>query len=418
MGKVVGKALQVGALVAGVALAIPTGGTSLLAATLGVSSIAAAGIATSLSIGASLLSGTAVPKSEVQLGRLQARLDARTPRKMVLGRTAMPADIRYYEGSGEDERTIEYIVAVAAHRIQQFEELWLDDELAWSSSGGIAPQFLDYLGVEGYTEGGPGATRPINGGARWGADDRLTGCAYLYLRIERLGVGDDEQSPFANGLPSRVTIVGTGMREYDPRFDSTAGGSGSQRADNQNTWGQSTGNPIIQALNVLLGWRINGKLSVGAGIPPKYIDMDSVITAANICDESIALSGGGTQPRYRTAGAFSTNDPPMQIVATLLAGCAGDLLDSNGKLSFLIKANTLATPVVTLDEDDLLSDPTWEVMGGQTNLPNNISGSFTDPSGDALYQLVPYPSVSLPSEDGIERTAPLDLGVVENSPQA
>ena len=206
-----------------------------------------------------------------QLSRLQARLDTQAPRKMVLGTTAFPADIRYYEGSGEDERVIEYIIAVAAHKVREISELWIEDELAWSETGGIAPQFIDYLGVEGYKEGRADNTRAINGGARWGNDDRLTGCAYLYVRVNRLGVTENEQSPFANGLPGRVTIVGEGMPMYDPRFDSTRGGSGTMRVDNQNSWGPSSGNPIIQSLNVLLGWRINGKLSVGAGLPAKYI---------------------------------------------------------------------------------------------------------------------------------------------------
>lgn len=421
MGNVIKKALPVLAAVAGIALAIPSGGTSLLAAGLGVSGTVAGGIAAGLSLSASLLSSTSMPKipqSETQLSRLQARLDTQAPRKMVLGRTAMPADIRYYEGSGEDERVIEYIIAVAAHKVREISELWIEDELAWSETGGIAPQFVDYLGVEGYKEGRADNTRAINGGARWGSDDRLTGCAYLYVRVNRLGATENEQSPFANGLPGRVTIVGEGMPMYDPRFDSTVGGSGSMRIANQNTWGPSSGNPIIQSLNVLLGWRINGKLSVGGGLPAKYINLDSVMTAANACDEDIVLSGGGTQPRYRTAGTFSTDDAPMNIVGALLAGCAGDLLDSDGQLSFLIKTNTLAVPAVTFDDHDLLSAGRWDPMGGQTNLSNIIAGNFTDPSARSLYQPVPYPSVELPSEDGIDRTAPLDFGVVENGPQS
>lgn len=421
MGKIIKKALPVLAAVAGIALAIPSGGTSLLAAGLGVSGTVAGGIAAGLSISASLLSSTSMPKipqSETQLSRLQARLDTQAPRKIVLGRTAMPADIRYYEGSGPDERVIEYIIAVAAHKVREISELWIEDELAWSQSGGIAPQFLHYLGVEAYTEGRADNTRAINGGARWGSDDRLTGCAYLYVRVNRLGTTEKDQSPFANGLPGRVTIVGEGMPMYDPRFDSTVGGSGTMRIADQNTWGPSSGNPIIQSLNVLLGWRINGKLSVGGGLPSKYINLDSAMTAANACDEDIVLSGGGTQPRYRTAGTFSTDDAPMNIVGALLAGCAGDLLDSDGQLSFLIKTNTLAVPAVTFDDNDVLTAGRWDAMGGQTNLPNIIAGNFTDPSPRSLYQPVPYRSVKLPSEDGIERTAPLDFGLVENGPQS
>lgn len=412
-----GKVVKVLSVVAGIALAIPTGGTSLLAVGLGVSSLAATAIVAGLTLGTSLLNKKGdVPQSSTQLGRLQARLDTQAARKMVLATTAMPADIRYYEGSGTDDEYIDYIIAVAAHRVRSIDQIWFEDELAWSAVDGVQGQYAGYLtAVDTRLEGTSANTIAINGGTRWGADDRLTGCAYLRIRIKRTGNSDEEQSPLASGLPGRVTIIGEGMPMYDPRFDSTVGGFGPMRIDDQDTWGESSGNLIIQSLNVLLGWRINGELSVGAGLPPKYLDLDSVMTAANICDEDIALSTGGTQARYRGAGAFSTNDAPMNIVSALLAGCAGDLLDSDGQLSFLIKTNSLATPAVTFDDHDVVSGARWDPMGGQTNLPNIISGSFTDPSTNSLYQMVPYPSVKLPSEDGIERSAPLDLAVVENA---
>jgi len=331
----------------------------------------------------------------------------------------MPADIRYYEGSGTDEEYVDYILVVAAHRVGSIDEIWFEDQQAWTLAGGVQGEFSGYLTtVTPVLEGTDANTVAINGGTRWGLSCRLTGCAYLHLRIKRTGNTDEEQSPLANGLPGRVTIIGEGMPEYDPRYDSTAGGSGTQRIDDQDSWGASTGIPIIQSLNVLIGWRINGKLSVGAGLPAKYLDLDSAITAANICDEDIALAAGGTQKRYRTAGAFSTDDTPMAIVGALLAGCAGDLLDSEGKLSFLIKTNTLATPEVTFDDHDVVSGASWDAMGGQTNLPNIIAGNFTDPSANSLYQPVPYPSVSIDSEDGIERTMPLDFTMVEDAARA
>lgn len=416
MGKVVGKVLKGVAIVASIAAAAVTMGASL-----GVSAALLSGVSLVAATGAGLLQGSPkIPQSETHLGRLQARLDPQTPRKLVLGpRTAMPADIRYYEGSGEDEEYVDYILAVAAHRVGSIDEIWFEDQLAWTASGGVQGEYVGYLtAVTTRLEGTAANTVAINGGTRWGSDDRLTGCAYVRLRIKRTGNTDEAQSPLASGLPGRVTIIGEGMPEYDPRFDSTRGGVGSHRVDDQSTWGPSSGNPIIQSLNVLLGWRINGKLSVGAGLPVKYLNLDSAITAANMCDEDIAMAAGGWQDRYRTAGAFSTDDAPMEIVGALLAGCAGDLLDSDGALSFLIKANTLATPAVELDDHDVLSAATWDPMGGQTNLPNIISGSYTDPSSESLYQMVPYPSVSLPSEDGIERSAPVDFGVVEDPARA
>lgn len=426
MGGVVRTVGKIAGVIAGIA-AIGTGIGAVLGGTMVLSILGGTVAASAIAAGAGLVAGVAgmiagtpeIPQSATQLGRLQARLDARAARKLVLGHTAMPADIRYYEGSGEDEEFVDYIIAVAAHRVGSIDEIWFEDALAWTATGGVQGEYVGYLtAVTVRLEGSASNTIAINGGTRWGSDDRLTGCAYLRLRIKRTGNSDEEQSPLVSGLPGRVTIVGNGMPMYDPRFDSTVGGVGPMRVDDQSTWGPSSGNLIIQALNVLLGWRINGKLSVGGGLPAKFIDMDSVITCANICDEDIALSGGGTQPRYRGAGAFSTDDAPMAIVGGLLAGCAGDLLDSGGKLSFLIKTNTLATPAVEFDDHDVQSAGTWDPMGGQTNLPNIIAGTFTDPSPNSLYQPAPFTSVSLPSEDGIERTAPLDFGVVENAPQS
>lgn len=417
MGKVlktVATVASVIALAATGAGAIVGAGTLIAGASLGT--IAAAAGATSVVAGSLAGSGRPkIPQSDTQLSRLQARLDTQAPRKMVLGSTSFPIDIRYYEGSGSNEEYVDYILVLAAHRMGALNEVWFDDQLAWTVSGGMQAPYAAYTAAFAVVyEGNAGNTQAINGGARWGSDDRLTGCAYVHIRVKRTGNSDSDQSPYANGLPTRITAIGVGMPMYDPRFDSTRGGSGSMRVDDQNTWGPSSGNTIIQSLNALLGWRINGKLSVGAGIPPKYINFDSVITAANACDEDIVLSGGGTQPRYRTAGAFSTDDAPMNIVGALLAGCAGDLLDSDGQLSFLIKTNTLAIPAVTFDDHDILSPGRWDPMGGQTNLPNIISGNFTDPSNRSLYQPVPYPSVRIDSEDGIERTATVDLAVVEN----
>ncbi|MFK5283272.1 hypothetical protein ACI3PL_27240, partial [Lacticaseibacillus paracasei] len=71
------------------------------------------------------------------------------------------------------------------------------------------------------------------------------------------------------------------MPLYDPAQDSTVpGGSGSQRANNPATWAYTSGssrgaNPALQLLAYLLGWRIGGVVSVGAGLAPELLDMAS-----------------------------------------------------------------------------------------------------------------------------------------------
>lgn len=424
MGKVVRTVVSVAAIVAGVALAIPSGGTSLLAVKLGISGMAAAALSVGLSLASSFLRPSPrTPRS--QLSRLNVSLDPNTPRKAVFGTTAMPLDLRYHEASGTDQEFIDYIIAVAAHKVASIDEIWFEEKLAWSSSGGVTSTYSGYLTVQTRTEGTAANAITINSGTVWDSSCRLTGCAYVYLRIKRTGNVKKTESPLVQGLPSRITIVGEGAPLYDPRRDSTVpGGSGSHRANNQATWGTYAGaddydNPALQLLWFLLGWKINGKLSVGAGVPPERIDMQSFITAANICDENITLATGGTQKRYRTSGTASDQDDRMEAINAFLVCMNGTLRDNGGKLTLALLKNDLGDPVLELSDGDMLGEFAWDQTGGGLSQGNNIiRGRFIDPSNNSLYQLAEYPEVSLPSPDGIERVMTFDLPFVEDGRRA
>jgi hypothetical protein len=73
------------------------------------------------------------------------------------------------------------------------------------------------------------------------------------MRFKLTGNSSSEQSPFASGVTSRMTVRGKGAR-YDPRLDSTvAGGSGSHSANDQTTWAwddNGSRNPALQELLV------------------------------------------------------------------------------------------------------------------------------------------------------------------------
>lgn len=382
-------------------------------------------LATGLALASSFLIPTPkIPKS--QLGRLNVSLDTNAPRKAVLGTTAMPLDLRYHEASGTDQEYIDYIICVAAHKVTSIDEIYFEEKLAWSSGSGVTSRYSGYLTVAIRTEGTDANYISINGGGRWGSDDRLTGCAYVYFRIKRTGNSKKTESPLVQGLPSRVTIIGEGAPLYDPRLDSTVtGGSGSHRANDQSTWGlsyspaDSYDNPALHVLWLLLGWRINGKLSIGAGVPPERIDMESFITAANICDEDVTLAIGGTQKRYRTSGTFSDSDDRMDVINSFLACMNGTLRDNNGKLSLDIIKNDLADPILDFNDDDVLGEFEWDQTGGGLSQNHNVArGRYIDPSINSLYQMVEYPNISITSPDGIERVMSLDFPFVEDGRRA
>lgn len=420
-------ATTVGGVTAGVAAA---GAVTVTTATVvGMSAFGSAILAmaasTVLSGISAQLFGPKMPKA--QATRLNPSLDPMAHRKFVFGETAMNTDIRYFEPSGTDQEYFDFIIATSAHEVESIDGIWFDDREAWRNDGtGVLNPYIGYLTVTPITKGTAANYITINSGDPWGSSCRLTGCSYVHLRIKRTGSGSAVDSPLVNGLPGRVTIKGKGAKLYDPRLDTTVtGGSGAERATDQTTWGSGAStnreNPALQLLWFLLGWRIpdsTGKLSVGCGVPASRIDLPSFITAANICDEAIALAAGGTEPRYRTAGVGSDADSRMEIIQILLTAMNATLRDSNGKLSITVMKNDLATPVLTFDDNDILGDFSWNQTRGLDEMMNAVHGRYTDPSNESLFQSVEYPVVSITSIDGIERMQTLDLPWVQKGTRA
>jgi hypothetical protein len=383
--------------------------------------LAAAVLSTTIFLNAAMKKGPS-PVLPSALDRLNASLNPTTPRVMAFGPTALATDIRYVEPSGTNQEYIDYIITCAAHKLTSIDEIWFEDARGWTLSGGVEGAYSSYLTVTVYLEGSASSYATVNSGALWGASQRLTGCAYIHLRIKRSGNSSDDSSPFTSGLSSRLTIRGKGVAYYDPRLDSTVGGSGSHRADDQSTWTYSdatAGNIALQTLTYLLGWRINGKLSVGRGIPPARLDLAGWITAANLCDETVTTSTG-TQPRYHGAGLISEGDDPGQALSTLAATCNGRMRETLGKLGLVIMHNDLASASTDpgLDDSHFVGAFTWNSDPSLEETPNIVRGRYTDPSDNSLYQLVDYPDVRIDSLDGIDRILTLDLPWCEDAAMA
>ncbi|WP_242149635.1 phage tail protein [Sphingomonas sp. BAUL-RG-20F-R05-02] len=390
-------------------------------------------------VGAAALStiGSALSKPHVpasQTDRLLATIDPRAFRKSVLGQTAMATDIRYEEWSGNDQEYCDWIVALASHGIDGVEEIWLDQDMAWSQTTGVTSKFNGYFSVPNIVLEGTPANAFTFASGKWNQAARLTGCAYLRMRFKVTGNGKKATSPFSSSIPSRITIIGRGAKLYDPRRDSTVpGGSGPMRWDDQSTWrytaddGAVIGeNLALQILRVVLGWRIRNpvtgemRLAVGSGVPGRRLDMVAFQVAANLCDELVNRSAGGTEPRYHGAGVISEGDDPKQILDMLCAACCGRFRDTGGKLALVIAHNDLAVAATDdgLNEDDQIGAFTWDPDPALEATPNVVRGRYVDATSASLYQLIDYPEVRIASPDGQDRIMTLDLAVVESPSQA
>lgn len=218
------------------------------------------------------------------------------------------------------------------------------------------------------------------------------------------------ESAFANGIPTPTAVV-RGRKVYDPRADSTNGGSGAQRVADSSTWTWSR-NPALCAADYLMS-------DLGFGMSSSRIDWPSVITAANICDETVPVDAGlTTQTRYTCDGVLSTDATRKANLEAILACMIGSAYLSAGK--WYIRAAAYVVPDLDLDESDLSSDAiSVRARAPRADLFNAVRGRYRDPS--SLYQVVdfpPYASATYASEDGQTIVEDIELGLVNDARRA
>jgi hypothetical protein len=428
LGKVLKTVLVVAAVVALVVIAQPHlaaivgsafASAGVAAATAAVAGKIIAGIVIGLT--AAVLQSVLMPKPKVSNSmaeRLQARVDATAPRRIVFGRTAAGADVRFQEifkqavptlGNKVKERVFR-VIALASHRVHSVSSIYLEDELCWNGSNiGKYAQGLSFTAI---TEGSAGNAAAFGSGTGWTSSAKFTGCAYLKM------VATLDPDIFPQSIPDRITTIVEGAPVYDPRLDGTRGGTGSMRTNNQSTWSYHSGgkdigrNPALCLLTYLLGYRINGRIAWGMGIPPERIDFANFIAYANMCEENVSLLDGGTIQRYHCDGIFSTADAHETVISGVCGSMGtAKLVDTGGLYQCIGGFDDTDGPVVHLDESDLLGAYEWRPSPPARELFNIARGRFANPA--QLYQLDDWGAVEVaPLADGIPRTNQLDFGAV------
>ena len=425
----IGAAALIATGVGAVALGGLAGGLTVFGVSTSTLLLAAGGLSAAASL---LQKAPKVPTS--QTDRLTASIDPRAFRKTILGSTAWPVDVRFEEWSGKDQEYCDWIAAHGSHASDGIDEIWFNTEMAWSAKTGVVGKYAGYFSVPHIVLEGSAANAFSIGSGRWNQSARLTGCTYSHWRFKVTGNSKKAESPFSSGLPSRITVIGRGAKLYDPRRDSTVpGGNGPMRANDQSTWRYTADDGVVigenlalHVLRVVLGWRIRNpstgemKLATGSGVPARRLDLGSFIVAANLCDEQVNRSAGGTEPRYHGASVLSEGDDAKTVLDMLCAGCCGRFRDTGGKLALVISHNDLALAAVDdgLNDDDVIGAFNWNPDAALESVPNVIRGKYVDPTSNSLYQMIDYPEVRLDSLDGQDRIFPLDLGAVESPSHA
>ena len=213
----------------------------------------------------------------------------------------------------------------------------------------------------------------------WTSDHKLSGIAYLALRFKW------NQDAF-NGMPEvRVTLKG--KKIYDPRLDTTKGGSGSHRQDTASTWAYSANSSLI-----LLDYLRNTRY--GKGLPNDAFETnyDSFKTSANTCDTQVTpYTSASTINLFETNAVLDSEKKVIDNVRELLVPMRAIFNYTQGKYKIIIEGSGASQLLLT--KDNVVSEV--KLQGeSKSEKYNRVIGTFSNPEKDYQSDTVSYPPFS------------------------
>jgi hypothetical protein len=210
----------------------------------------------------------------------------------------------------------------------------------------------------------------------WTSNHKLSGLAYVALRFK---YNQDAYS----GLPEvRVTL--RGKKIYDPRLDSTKGGSGSHREDTASTWAYSNNSSLV-----LLDYLRNSRY--GKGLPNSTFETnyESFKTSANTCDTQVTPYTSGTDINlFETNAVLDTEKKLIENVRELLVPMRAIFNYTQGKYKIIIEGT--GSSQLLLTKDNVISEV--KIQGeSKSEKYNRVIGTFTNPEKDYQSDTVSYP---------------------------
>ena len=325
--------------------------------------------------------------------------------QVIYGQTKIGGVVVFDDAHGTNNENLSRIIAFAGHEISSFEKIYMGRyELTLSGDsvtsaqeidengnavGSATNKFNSYIKVRQVTGG---HTTSLNGSftgfsSEWTSNHKLLGIAHLAIIFTYAdGVWEE-------GLPE-ITALIKGKEVLDPRTSTTA-------------WSD---NPALIVRDFLTN-------SVyGLGESASNIDDTLVGTAAGICE---AVDWDTSAPkRYTCNGAWTTSQPPVDVIAQLMTSCAGYLWYAQGK--WRLKAGKYVAPTITLTEDDLRSPLSVATRHSRRDNFNAVRGTFKGPKTN--YQFTDYPTVTATNfvtiDGGLESTMDLALPFTDTPEEA
>lgn len=221
------------------------------------------------------------------------------------------------------------------------------------------------------------------------------------------------------GFPSFVGEF-QGIKLYDPRLDTTAGGSGSQRWATPSTWAFSD-NSMVIIYNIERGIYYDGTRVWGGAATAAQLPYAVWAAAMDACDELVTLEAGGTEKRFRAGRRISLNERPADVIKELLIGANSRISHaSDGTIYVLVGVPDEADGAFS-DADVLATEPLGSIpFPNLDSIINGATATYREPSQAwEDKETAPYLRSDLETEDdGRQQLEGLDLGTTFSGTQA
>ena len=351
--------------------------------------LAAGGLgAFALRLGASLLLSAVAAKmarKDVAQATMQGRtVSVREPvasRRIIYGRVRAGGTIIYLNtrpGGDMTENNLDIVIVLAGHRVRSIGALYFDGEVAIDAPGLAQGKFAGFVSIEKhYGSGLPFPQLRRDSPDLWTTAHRLDGCSAIHISLAF------SADVFPTGIPNISVDIEGRDDIYDPRTATV------QYSEN--------------AALCLADYMADPDFGLGAAIgSADGIATAALIAAANVCDETVAKVGGGTEPRYSCNGIVDTAVEPKANIESLLTAMAGTCGWQAGQ--WQIYAGAYRTPLLSLTSDDIVEaglSVTTRISRAENF--NCVRGTFVSPENDWQQDDFPaYKSATYIAEDGGE----------------
>ena len=383
-----------------------------------------------LAIGISAIAAALAPKPGIRGSTLQVSLNANDPRRAIVGRVATAGALVTFQTWGNNNEWIVLLFRVADHKCNGLVSVfWSGGECTVGSGGQISQFYADghdncwVSFSNGDWNQSADSDMVAQSSGRWTGADRGRGVAYVKIKAR------NNNTAFPGGINDlfQFLFVVDGASLYDRRQDTSVGGSGTQRFDDQSTWTLSA-NAAVVTENLLRGIRVEdtsapvGSRSMdyfcGLRLTDAVLPFPDNVAAMNHCDEAVSLKAGGTEPRYTVGGVVTCDQTFETILSDFLATMGGKLMTGVGR--FVILPGVTQTSVRTFQDSDLRLDGPYRYTQdiALDTIVNAVTGQFLDPI--AVYSPQPLPPRTSTADeitDGGYKADQLDLSYVTSETQ-